>query len=88
MQYIDSKRWKIVQNNQNPRYHFLKGEKMYQVPNIVIDFKHYYTIPRDELYKNYKNHYIGSINELFREALSQRFAYYLSRIGLPLMDKK
>ena len=87
MQHIDSKRWKIVQNNQNPRYHFLKGELIYQIPNIVIDFKHYYTIPRDDLYKNYKNHCIGSINELFRESLSQRFAYYLSRVGLPLIDK-
>lgn len=83
MQTIDKERWRNIKNNQNPRYHFLKGEKTFQIPDLVLDFKHYYAILRDVLYDNFKDCYIGSINELFREALSQRFAYYLSRIGLP-----
>ena len=88
MQTIDSERWKNIKKNQNPRYHFLKGEKTFQIPDLVLDFKHYYAISRDVLYENFEDYYIGSINELFREALSQRFAYYLSRIGLPIINKK
>lgn len=88
MQTINSDRWNNIKKNQNPRYHFLKGEKTFQIPDLVLDFKHYYAISRDVLYNNFEKYYIGSINELFREALSQRFAYYLSRIGLPIITKK
>ena len=87
MQTINSERWGNIKINQNPRYHFLKGEKTFQIPDLVLDFKHYYAISRDVLYENFEDYYIGSINELFREALSQRFAYYLSRIGLPTINK-
>ena len=66
----------------------MKGEKTFQIPDLVLDFKHYYAISRDVLYENFGDYCIGSINELFREALSQRFAYYLSRIGLPTTNKK
>lgn len=86
MERINHERWQKIENNQNPRYHFLKRKISFQIPDLVIDFKHYYTIPRGVLYNNFGDHYIGSINELFREALSQRFAYYLSRIGLPLIN--
>ena len=88
MQQINKEMWNNIKHNQNPRYHFLKGEKTFQVPDLVLDFKHYYAISRDVLYENFEDHYIGSINELFREALSQRFAYYLSRVGLPLINNK
>jgi hypothetical protein len=84
MEYQNSKKWKTITNNDNPRYHYLIECKEYQIPELTIDFKHYYSIPRDILYKEIKHHYAGSLNELFRESLSQRFAYYLSRIGLPL----
>ena len=86
MNRIDSDRWKIIKNNQNPRYHFLRGVQELQIPNLVVDFKHYYTISRDMLYEYFKDHYLSSVNELFREALSQRFANYLSRIGLPILN--
>src|SRR5665648_21353 len=87
MQRINTDRWNNIKNNQNPRYHFLEGEKTFQIPDLVLDFKHYYAISRDVLYKNFRDYYLGSINELFREALSQRFAYYLSRIGLKIINK-
>jgi len=85
MESFDTKRWKTITNNQNPRYHFLNGVQPFQFPASVIDFKHYYTIQRDLIYKNFQTHYIGTINLLFREQLSQRFAYHLSRIGLPVL---
>ena len=87
MEKFDEKRWHWIKINQNLRYHFLEKNEILQIPDLVIDFKHYYTIPREILYRVLKEHYIGTINELFREALSQRFAYYLSRIGLPKISQ-
>lgn len=86
MNRINSERWNNIKNNQNSRYHFLRGAQKLQIPNLIIDFKHYYTISRDVLYKNFNDFYLASINELFRESLSQRFTNYLSRIGLPILN--
>lgn len=72
-----------IKDEKEKRYHYLQQNLDLQIPELIIDFKHYYTIPRDILYKRYKKNYIGSLNELFREALSQRFTNYLCRIGLP-----
>ena len=88
MQSIDSKRWKNVINNQNSRYHYLPANEKFKIPELVIDFKHYYTLPRDFFYQYLDKNYIGTVDQLFRESLSQRFSYYLSRIGLPLLKKE
>jgi hypothetical protein len=53
------------------------------LPDLVIEFKQYYTIPTHILYRFYENHFVGSLKPLFRENISHRFAFYLSRIGLP-----
>lgn len=74
---------KLLNNDENNRCHYLKGDSSFQVPNLVVDFKHFYTIPRDLLYSVQTRVYLVTINELFRERLSQRFANYLSRFGLP-----
>ena len=74
--------WSIIKNN-NKRYHFLEKNEELGIPDLVIDFKQYYTIPTYILYKFYKNHFVGSLKPLFKENLSHRFAFYLSRIGLP-----
>jgi hypothetical protein len=78
---------KILQQN-NARFHYLERNQALQVPKLVVDFKHYYTIPRDALYKMYVEHYLATINKLFRESLSQRFSSYLSRIGLPELKER
>jgi len=85
MESKNSKQFKDIKNNQNPRYHYLEHYPEYQIPSLVLDFKHYYTFHTEYLYSIYGNHYMSSLNELFREALSQRFSYYLSRIGLPII---
>ena len=51
MQLIDSKRWKNVINNQNSRYHYLPANEKFKIPELVIDFKHYYTLPHDFFYQ-------------------------------------
>lgn len=83
MEKFNSDRWSTIKKQNNTRYHYLEQEQELQVPELVIDFKHYYAIPRDTLFYMYNEHYLATINHLFREYLSQRFSNYLSRIGLP-----
>ncbi len=77
---------KIKKNDEYKRYHFLSEESKFSIPELVIDFKHFFTLPRDFLYKQRKDKYVASLNEIFREELSQRFSNYLSRIGIPELD--
>lgn len=89
MQRINSDRWKIVKNNDNLRYHYLRKDPNFGVHDLVIDFKHYFTISRDLFFVNNLNdkHYVASLDSLFREDLSNRFCHYLSRIGLPEIEE-
>ncbi|WP_292474386.1 hypothetical protein [Methanosphaera sp.] len=50
---------------------------------IVFDFKRYYTVSTSYIYSVFSDYYLISLNELYRENLSSRFANYLSRMGLP-----
>lgn len=79
--------WKPIKNNNNERYHFLSSYNNFQIPDLVIDFKLYQTIPISTFIKVYNNHYLASVNELFREDLSHRFTHYLSRVALPETNK-
>lgn len=83
MQYLNSNMWSRVTSNQDVRYHYLDGCIDFQIPELVVDFKRYYTVPTSYLYSIFKKSYVGSLNELYRERFSQRFVNYLSRIGLP-----
>ncbi len=74
---------KIRANDTYKRYHYLQEDLDNGVPELVLDFKHFITAPREVLYDARKRSYVTSINEIYREALSQRFANFLSRIGLP-----
>ena len=73
---------KNLVNNQTPRYHYLDGLEA-QLPKFVIDFKHYFSISVSYLQKIRRTNYEYPLAYLHREKLSQRFANYLSRIGLP-----
>lgn len=74
---------KVKNNKEYERFHYLHEEVDLQIPELVIDFKHFYTIPRDIIYEQYEKSYLATMNILFRENLSQRFSNFLSRIGLP-----
>lgn len=76
-------KWKSIKRNETPRYHYIEGDTIHQIPELVIDFKRYYTIPKKYLYSIHNSHFMASLNELFRDDLSSRFAHYQSRIGLP-----
>ena len=90
--YGGSNAWKRVQQNNDPRFHYLQAvtpgcDRLNDgIPELVIDFKRYFAIPTDELYFR-----IESGETLRRcvllspylEHLSCRFAHYLGRVGLP-----
>lgn len=73
---------KKIMNNEDPRYHFLHFDKESNLPEMVIDFKHFFTISTEQLY-NSLDHRVCSVDELYREKICQRFAFFQSRIGLP-----
>lgn len=81
--YNDKEVKKIKSNDTQKRYHYLAEDLDYGVPELVIDFKHFFTAPREVLYRQRTGSYITTINEIYRESLSQRFTNFLSRIGLP-----
>ncbi len=72
---------KKIINNEIPRYHYLKFPDN-DMPELIIDFKHFFTIERNALYKQIENR-LCSLDNLFKEKINQRFSYYISRIGLP-----
>lgn len=82
---IASDLMKPIKQNENPRYHKLISDLELQIPELIIDFKAYYTVQFNLFYESYKDHYLATTNELFRENLSQRFAFYLNRVGLPVI---
>jgi hypothetical protein len=73
---------KNLKSNHNPRYHFLNFLKV-PIVDSVIDFKHYFTVNIRYLDKVKETNFICKVSPLYRESISQRFAYFLSRIGLP-----
>lgn len=75
----------LLKNNLD-RYYLIKSYSdswKLIISDLVVDFKFFITIPRTEIYSRYKENYVCSVWELFRENISRRFANYLSRIWLP-----
>jgi len=83
MQYLNREEWNKIINNNNKRYHYLRSNIDMNVPDIVVDFKHFFTISRALFYNKILNKaYHASLTILYREELSQRFCNYFSRIGI------
>jgi hypothetical protein len=84
MQHINTKDWNKVKKQENKRYHYIQADAEMNVPELAIDFKHFYTLSRDYFYNNIMNDsYFISMTILHREVLSQRFCNFLARIGIP-----
>ncbi len=83
-EHINSTDWKLIKQNRNERYHYLPSYLDFQIPELAIDFKHYFSLPTESsIVRQLNNSYLATVNELFREDLSRRFSNYLSRIPLP-----
>jgi hypothetical protein len=79
--HINSEKMRMIKNNNDPRYHYVVFPDN-NMPELIIDFKYFFTINRDALY-NQINHRVCCVDDLFRELINQRFCDYLCRIGLP-----
>ena len=70
-----------ITDNEIPRYHYLNFPDS-ELPELIIDFKHFFSISKKVLYERLDRR-LCSLEDLFKEKISQRFSYYISRIGLP-----
>jgi hypothetical protein len=72
----------LIIDNEIPRYHYLNFSSKDKMPELIIDFKHFFSINKDFLYSKIDQR-ICSIDDLYKEKISQRFSHFISRIGLP-----
>ena len=79
-------RCNIIKQNNDPRYHFISMQDNSILPDSVIDFKHYFSVSLQKLEKLGTTNYVCTVEPLWREKISQRFASFLSRIGLPVIQ--
>ena len=73
----------FLRQNSNPRYHYLKFGPDVDLVDSVVDFKHYFSVSLHYLRERKSQSLVCSLAPLFRESVVQRFAAFLSRIGLP-----
>jgi len=79
---------KYLIQNERPRYHYLDFPTDVPIVPSIIDFKHYFSVNVPYLEKIRTKNFICRLSALYREDLSQRFAAYLARIGLPDVIKQ
>lgn len=72
-----------LMQNERPRYHYVDFPNDIPLVASVADFKHYFSVHISYLEKIRKTNFVCRLSDLFREDVSQRFAAYLARIGLP-----
>jgi len=72
-----------LRKNETPRYHYLDFPETVPIPPSVIDFKHYFAVNVSHLKRLKAKNFVCQVSELYREDISQRFASFLARIGLP-----
>ncbi len=77
---------RFLRQNEIPRYHYLEFPPNINIVPSVIDFKHYFSVNSKYIKKIKSKQFVCSIPPLHREEISQRFAYFLSRIGLPVTE--
>ena len=58
---ISTDEWRKVCQNNVYRYHYLGKSDEQQVPELILDFKHYFTVPRDIAYRpEFKDRYLAT----------------------------
>lgn len=77
---------KMLRQNDNPRYHYIEFPDDIELVPSVVDFKQYFTVSIDSMLQLKERNYICTLETPFKESLVQRFANYISRIGLPVVE--
>lgn len=84
--------WKRIVQNKDERYHCLEATaaELDQLgkglPSLGCDFKRYFTLPADEVYKRLTLNQFSRRAKLlspYAEHLLSRFCYFLGRVPLP-----
>lgn len=75
---------------EHERYYVIElkdsDKTKYKIPdNFIIDFRYFFTV---NIKKLKKEDYLMSLDDLFKEKVTQRFCNYLSRIGLPVINNE
>lgn len=73
----------MLRSNQNPRYHHLRFPDDVQLVDLVVDFKHYFSVCTQYLRLARRDRLVCQLRPLYREDLCQRFAAFLARIATP-----
>ncbi|MEH8259406.1 hypothetical protein [Aeromonas veronii] len=73
---------KKIMDNEISRYHYFSFPSSDELPELIIDFKHFFSISVTQR-EHLLSKKICSLDDLFREKVNQRFSFYISRIGLP-----
>jgi len=74
----------IVKKDWHYRFHLLtiQQEEKKVMENVIIDFKHYFTVSPNYLWKNRRNR-IMRLEDIYAEQITLKFATYLSRVAMP-----
>jgi len=75
----------LIMQNRDPRYHYIEFDDNVNLVPMIIDFKHLFSLSIFTIEENI-NLRVGTIESLYRDLISQRFANFLCRIGLPAPD--
>jgi len=90
---LGSKEWRMVRQNNNPRFQFLRSVTVEEdlrsqgMPALAVDFRLYFTIRTDELYRRLEQRVTLRrcwLSTPYAEHLCDRFCHYLARIALPV----
>lgn len=89
-QEVSTKLIKRYSTGEHERYHIIEIIKSdrdkYNIPDdYIIDFRYFFTA---DIKQFTKEKYVMSLEDLFREKVTQRFSNYLSRIGLPVVSEE
>lgn len=82
---FNREKWQNVANNKEERYHLIESCPPHHA-GLLIDFKNVFSMNADYLYDLFQRHpekFPVSLTVPYREHLSGRFGYYVSRIALP-----
>ena len=87
---VPEKLIKRYSQGEHERYHIIEiknsDKDKYNIPdNYIIDFRYFFTA---DIKQFTKEKYVMSLDDLFREKVTQRFSNYLSRIGLPVVNEQ
>jgi hypothetical protein len=87
--------WKRIKQNKDDRYHFLEAAPPTLdlvnsgLPEMVVDFKRYFTLPPEEIYRQFALGAQGAVRRCrlempYREHLQSRAGFYIQRVMLPV----